>query len=189
MVRKIVFWALGLGLTAAGVAVILYKPPPPPPQPKLSDPFVAAKDKAFVDLASGKLAERFEAPDSVVFWDPVISRMPNGAEALCVDAHGPDQAWVGMIAAHDKDATGFMIYRGGDTLQAKVRAQCRAIIRRVIQNPPTASVPVSASPMAEYEQVGCADRLDRRYVYAYVRYCTGVETRPAPSSPAPAAAS
>lgn len=181
MVRKIVFWALALGLTAAGVAVILYKPPPPPPKPKLSDPFVAAKDKAFVDLASGKLAKRFEAPDDVVFWDPVVSRMPNGAEALCVDAHGPAQAWTGMIAAHDKDATGFMIYRGGDTLSAKIRAQCRAIMRRVIQNPTTASAPA----MAEYEQVGCADRLDRRYVYAYVRYCTGAETRPAPSRSTP----
>ena len=185
MVRKIVFWVLGLGLTAAGVAVILSKPPAPPPKPKLSDPFVAAKDKAFVDLASGKLANRFDAPDGVVFWDPVVSRMPNGAEALCVDAHGPDQAWAGMIAAHDKDATGFMIYRGGDTLSAKIRAQCRAIIRQVIQKPGAAS----ASAMADYEKVGCADRLDRRYVYAYVRYCTGVETRPAPSSSAPAAAS
>jgi hypothetical protein len=181
VVRKIVFWAAGLCLAAAGAAVILYKPPAPPPKPKLSDHFVAAKDKAFVDLTSGKLAKRFDAPDDVVFWDPVVSRMPNGAESLCVDAHGPDQAWSGMIAAHDKDAAGFMIYRGGDTLSAKIRAQCRAIIRRVIQNPGTASAPA----MAEYDQVGCADRLDRRYVYAYVRYCTGAETRPAPSRSTP----
>lgn len=172
MVRKIVFWALGLGVAAAGAAVILYKPPEPP---KLSDRFTAPADKAFVDLASGKIARRFEAPEKVSFWDPVVSRMPNGAEALCVDASGPGRGWTGMIAAHDPGAAGFMIYRGGDTLTARARFQCRAILRRALANP---GGPLM-STMMDYERAGCAGRLDQRYLFAYARYCTGVEARPA----------
>ena len=174
MVRKIVFWVLGLGLLAAGAAVILYKPPAPPPKPKPSDHFVAAKDKAFVDLAAGRIAKRFGGPEVASFWDPVISRMPNGAEALCVDASGPGRGWTGVIAAHDRDAAGFVIYWGDDTLGPKVRSQCRALVRRALKD----SGPPSISVMDEYTQAGCAGRLDPRYMYAYARYCTGVETRP-----------
>ena len=178
MVRKIMFWALGLGLSAAGAAAILYRPPPPPPKPKLSDRFASPADKAFVDLATGKIAKRFEGPDDVRFWDPVISRMPNGAEALCVDASAPGRGWTSMIASHERDAAGFVIYRGGDTLTAKVRFQCRAIIRRALKGPG----PPPVSVMTEYAEAGCAGRIDPRYGYAYTRYCTGAETRPASAS-------
>ena len=179
MVRKIVFWALGLGLAAAGAAVILYKPPAPPPKPKPSDRFAAPADKAFVDLAAGKIAKRFGGTESASFWDPVVSRMPNGAEALCIDASGPGRGWTGTIAAHDRDAAGFVIYWGDDTLTAQARSQCRAIVRRALKGPG----PPPISVMDEYTQSGCAGRLDPRYMYAYARYCTGVETRPAPAGP------
>ncbi|KQY29228.1 hypothetical protein ASD38_07660 [Caulobacter sp. Root487D2Y] len=179
MVRKIIFWALGLSLAAAGATFVLYKPPAPPPKPEPSDRFAAAADKAFVDLAAGKIAKRFGSPEDVSFWDPVISRMPNGAEALCVDASGPGRDWTGTIAVHEHDAAGFVIYWGGDTLAAKARAQCRAILRRALQGPGPAPISV----MTEYVQAGCERQLDPRYMYAYARYCTGVETRPAPVGP------
>ncbi|CAN5431399.1 hypothetical protein BH10PSE4_BH10PSE4_47590 [soil metagenome] len=175
MVRRIVFWGLGLGLASVGLAVILYRPPPRPPKPKLSDRFAASADKAFVDLAAGKLAKRFDQPDEVGFWDPVISRMPTGAEALCVDVDVPGRGWTGMIASHEHDAAGFVIYRGGDTLTAKVRFQCRAILRRALQDPG----PPPMAVMTQYVEAGCEGRLDPRYVFAYSRYCTGAETRPA----------
>jgi len=174
VVRKIVFGVLGLGLAAAGLAVILYRPPAPPPKPKPSDHFASAKDKAFVDLASGRIARRFDTPDDVEFWDPVVSRMPNGAEALCVDVLPPGKTWVGMIAARDPGAAGFMIYRGGDTLAPKSRFQCRAIIRRGVR---AASSADGLQASMDYQRAGCA--LDGRYLWAYVRYCAGAETLPA----------
>lgn len=122
----------GRGIRAIAVAAMLALQacaPEPPPEPKPSDGFLQAADRAFVEAAWAKVAGTYKEPGTVRYRGLTISE-DAGERTLCGESAEPDQLWRGFVATREAGKTSFQVLRQRDEISPRAVKACKPLVRK-----------------------------------------------------------